>query len=115
MKNNVMTVQPGNETLTEELNRRLFFRVMAALESEDEAMRFFEDLCTPKEITFMAQRVAVAELLAQDYTYGAIIKTLKRKGYTISTATINRVNNQVRYGKGHLKNMILRVTGIEGC
>ena len=98
-----------------ENNRRLLFRSLAALENEDEAMLFFEELCTPKEITFMAQRLAVAELLVQGYTYGSILRQLKHEGSTISTATISRVNDMVRNGSGSIEIMLRCVNGIAGC
>ena len=44
-------------------------------------LRFFEDLCTVKEISDMAQRLEAAKLLLDGSTYEQIVKTVE-----ISTA-----------------------------
>ena|GEM_PF-2499045 len=99
----------------EKNNRRLFFRALAALENEDEAAAFMGELCYPQEIKNMAQRVAVAELLTQGDTYEEIRLMLNRGDSTISSATVNRVNNTVKNGRGNLRRVIQRASGIEGC
>jgi TrpR-related protein YerC/YecD len=99
----------------DENNRRLLFRIFVALDSEDEAAAFFDELCTQQEVKNITQRVAVAELLMQRFTYDEIKQTLKRGDCTVSSATVNRVNDTVRNGPGNLWKMIQRVSGIEGC
>ncbi|MCL2107153.1 MAG: YerC/YecD family TrpR-related protein [Oscillospiraceae bacterium] len=100
---------------TEDNNRRLFFRALTVLESKDEAAAFFDELCTRQEIRAISQRVAVAELLVQGNTYEEIKQTLRHGDSTISTATINRINNTIKNGRGDLRRIIQRASGIEGC
>ena len=100
---------------TEENSRRLLFRIFAALDSEDEAAAFFDELCSQQEVKKITQRVAVAELLMQKFTYDEIKHMLRRGDCTVSSATVNRVNDTVKNGPGNLWKMIQRVNGIEGC
>lgn len=44
-----------------------------SLENEEEAYRFFEDVCTVAEFKSMAQRLEVAVLLRQGVTYQEIV------------------------------------------
>ena len=70
-------------------------KAMLALESEEEAYRFFEDIFTIHELQAVAQRLAVARLLQKKVTYQEIAE---RTG--ASTATISRVNRSLQYGNG---------------
>ena len=70
-------------------------KAMLALESEEEAYRFFEDIFTIHELQSVAQRLAVARLLQKKVTYQEIAE---RTG--ASTATISRVNRCLTYGAG---------------
>jgi TrpR-related protein YerC/YecD len=69
------------------------FEAVLTLDSLDECYRFFEDLCTVKEIKAMAQRFEVAKLLIQKKTYNEI-----EAGTGASTATISRINRTLQYG-----------------
>ena len=73
---------------------RLFAAVLK-LESVEECYRFFEDLCTIKEIREIAQRLDVATMLSEGKNYQEI-STLTGA----STATISRVNKCLLYGNG---------------
>ena len=46
---------------TEESDR--FFDAILSLENKDECRKFFEDICTIKEIQDMQQRLTVAQML----------------------------------------------------
>lgn len=81
---------------------------MLALESEDEAYRFFEDIFTIHELQAVAQRLAVARLLRSKVTYQEIAE---RTG--ASTATISRVNRSLNYGAGGYQ-IILNKTDFDG-
>ena len=70
------------------------FDAILSLESREECYAFFEDLCTVKEISDMAQRLEAAKLLLGGRTYDQIVKEVE-----ISTATISRVNRCLKYGK----------------
>ena len=71
----------------------LLMNAIVSLKSEEEAYRFFEDLCTIAEMKSMAQRLEVAALLREKVTYQEIAR---RTG--ASTATISRVNRALTYG-----------------
>jgi TrpR-related protein YerC/YecD len=63
------------------------------LQSLEECYRFFEDLCTIKEVCSMAQRLQVSALLRQGVTYHEIVEKTGA-----STATISRINRCLTYG-----------------
>ena len=76
-------------------NEQTELRVQAllTLQSEDDAYRFFEDLCTIAEVKSMAQRIEVARLLRAGVTYQEIVRETGA-----SSATISRVNRALLYG-----------------
>ncbi|MDF2546711.1 MAG: TrpR-like protein YerC/YecD [Anaerosolibacter sp.] len=69
------------------------FEAVLLLEDIEECYRFFEDICTIKEIQALAQRLKVAKLLRQDKTYHEI-----EEKTGASTATISRINRCLQYG-----------------
>lgn len=71
----------------------LLMEAMLALESVEDAYRFFEDLCTIPELKSIAQRLEVAVMLHGHVTYQEIAR---RTG--ASSATISRVNRALTYG-----------------
>ncbi len=71
------------------------FEVIAGLQTKDDCYRFFEDVCTIKEIQDMAQRFDVALLLDEGINYQQIAKEVG-----VSTATISRVSRCLNYGSG---------------
>ena len=77
------------------------FRTVTALRSEEECRAFFEDLCTVKEITDMAQRFETAILLEEGCSYLKIAEKVN-----ISSATISRVRRALSYGSGGYKTAI---------
>ncbi len=82
------------------------FEAILALENMEECYRFFEDICTIKEINAIAQRLEVAKLLKQNKTYNEI------EGQTgASTATISRINRSLNYGAEGYK-LVLKKLGI---
>ncbi len=78
-----------------------FFQSIMNLESKEECARFFEDICTIKEIQDMSQRLEVAFLLNEGKSYQEV---LAKTG--VSTATISRVNKCLNYGSGGYKEAI---------
>lgn len=70
-----------------------FFDAVLSLENKEECYQFFEDVCTVKELTAIAQRVEVARMLREERTYLDIAKETGA-----STATISRVNRSLNYG-----------------
>lgn len=70
-------------------------RAVAALRDEGEALRFLRDLCTIRELQEFGHRWQVARLLDGGIPYHEISA---RTG--ASSATISRVNQWLRYGRG---------------
>lgn len=68
-------------------------RGILTLQTPDECIRFFQDLCTASELQEMSRRLQAAKLLNQNYIYTEIAE---RTG--LSTATISRVNRCLKYG-----------------
>ena len=52
------------------------FDAILSLETREECYNFFEDLCTVKEISDMAQRLEAAKLLLGGSTYDQIVKAV---------------------------------------
>ncbi|HZK02260.1 MAG TPA: YerC/YecD family TrpR-related protein [Anaerovoracaceae bacterium] len=69
------------------------FEGILLLETKEECYRFFDDVCTIKELQALAQRFQVANLLEKKRTYSEIEEITKA-----STATISRVNRCLVYG-----------------
>ncbi len=69
------------------------FEAVLQLETMDECYRFFEDICTIKEVQAIAQRLEVAKLLKSNKTYSEIEELTGA-----STATISRINRSLNYG-----------------
>ncbi|HJB58461.1 MAG TPA: TrpR-related protein YerC/YecD [Candidatus Faecalibacterium faecipullorum] len=91
--------KPRHNAMTDAL-----FDAILALENREECYRFFEDLCTVKEISDMAQRLEAAKLLLDGKTYEQIVRSAE-----ISTATISRINRCIQYGTGGYQAIIERV------
>ena len=84
--------------MIKEVKKEMIDELMKAiicLNTEEECHQFFEDICTIKEISAIAQRFEVAYMLRKEYTY---IDIAKETG--ASTATISRVNRSLNYGNG---------------
>ena len=71
------------------------FQSFLKLETVDECYAYFEDLCTIKELSDMAQRLEVAILLSMGLSYQKITEQVD-----VSTATIGRVSKCLNYGTG---------------
>ena len=82
------------------------FEAILSLENEEECYRFFEDICTIKELQSIAQRLEVAKLLREKKTYSDIEEITKA-----STATISRVNKCLQYGSGGYRIVLERIKG----
>ena len=68
-------------------------RAILLLDEEEDAYRFFEDLCTIPELKSISQRLEVAALLRKKETYQKIAEETGA-----SSATISRVNRALNYG-----------------
>ena len=79
-------------------NAKELFELILSLKTVDDCEKFFEDLCTNKELEQMAERAYAARLLMEGKTYSQIIAQAD-----ISSATLSRVSQCVQYGKGYSK------------
>ncbi len=77
------------------------FTAIAGIETPEECRAFFEDLCTIREIQDMSQRLDTAVLLSEGNSYQKIAEK-----FSISTATISRVNRCLIYGNGGYRSVI---------
>ncbi len=81
-------------TVKKEDTMKLFSAILS-LDNMEQCGKFFEDICTIKELQSMAQRLEVAALLRQKKTFAEIVQKTGA-----STATISRVNRCLMYGSG---------------
>jgi TrpR-related protein YerC/YecD len=88
-----MAADPSHTWQTDETDE--LFTAIRSLKTEDEAARFFRDLCTLSELEAMAHRWHVARLLDQRLPYLAVAKETGA-----STATVTRVAHWLRHGEG---------------
>ena len=88
--------------MSEELKNDIkeLFDLILTLKTQEDCEKFFDDLCTYKELESMAQRVKAAKMILKGNTYEQIIKETE-----ISSATLSRVSKCVKYGNGY-KNYI---------
>ena len=85
------------------------YEAILKMETVEECIKFFDDLCTVSELQAMEQRYQVASLLHQGMIYNDI---LARTG--ASSATISRVNRSLQYGAGGYEVVFRRLGKIEG-
>ena len=71
------------------------YEAILTLETVDECVKFFDDLCSVTELRAIEQRYHVARLLNDEHVYSTI---LEQTG--ASSATISRVNRSLQYGAG---------------
>jgi TrpR-related protein YerC/YecD len=74
---------------------------IAKLKDSAAVARFLEDLCTPSELTALADRWHVALLLEQEIPYRKINELSG-----VSTATITRVARCLEYGSGGYRQLL---------
>lgn len=98
---------PSKDPIRNKATDALFDAILT-LETREECYHFFEDLCTVKELSDMAQRLQVAKFLLDGSTYEQIVKTAE-----ISTATISRINRCIQYGSGGYRETIGKARAAE--
>lgn len=84
------------------------FKAMLKLKSIDEYYRFFDDICTIKEVLDISQRLQIAKMLNENKSYQDISAEIG-----VSTATISRVNRCLMYGSGGYKLVLEKENGEE--
>ena len=70
------------------------YKAILTLNTVEEAMAFFDDLCTVTEIQALETRYQVAVCLSKGMIYNDILAETGA-----SSATISRVNRSLQYGK----------------
>jgi TrpR-related protein YerC/YecD len=70
------------------------YQAILSLETVDECIKFFDDLCTVTELMALEQRYQVAVCLHNGMIYNDILAETGA-----SSATISRVNRSLQYGK----------------
>jgi TrpR-related protein YerC/YecD len=70
------------------------FEAILMLEDKEECYNFFQDIATIGEIKALGQRLEVARMLKEGYTYDHIVDETG-----VSTATISRVKRSLEYGE----------------
>ncbi len=84
------------------------FQAILLLEDIEECYRFFDDLATVNEIQSLAQRLQVARMLREGYTYHKI-----ESETGASTATISRVKRSLNYGNDAYDMVLERLYTLE--
>jgi TrpR-related protein YerC/YecD len=69
------------------------FEAILSLQNVEECYEFFDDLATMNEVQSLAQRLEVARMLREGFTYHKI-----ETETGASTATISRVKRSLNYG-----------------
>lgn len=77
------------------------YDAILSLKTKEECRKFFEDICTIKELESMSQRLEVAQMLLAGKTFNEIVAATGA-----STTTISRVNRCLNYGDGGYKSVI---------
>ena len=80
------------------------YETILKIETVEECVEFFEDICAITELSALEQRFDVARELLQGRVYSDILTSTGA-----SSATISRVNRMLRDGHGRLGEMIDRV------
>lgn len=96
---NKLPKKPRNENM---------YKAILSLETVEECMKFFDDLCTVSELMAMEQRYQVASCLNSGMIYNDILAETGA-----SSATISRVNRSLQYGNGGYSIVFDRMKGKE--
>lgn len=92
-----------NNRINEE-NLDFLYEMILNLETKEECIAFFSDLCTIPELKSISQRCVVAKMLSEDSNYQEIVDKTGA-----STATISRVNRSLQYGDGGYRTVFERI------
>ena len=95
---------PADRLRTDDVDRLL--KAFAELDDPDAVFAFLQDVCTIREIQEMAQRLAVARMLAAGEHYDDI-----RDATGASTTTISRVSRCLNYGADGYKAVLDETQG----
>ncbi len=79
-------------------------KAILTLQTEEECLRFLQDLMTIREIRDMSQRLKVAGMLREGMAYNRITDEV-----SISSATISRISRCLNYGDGGYETVLRRL------
>lgn len=82
------------------------FSALCSLETLDEAAALLHDLCTPREIEDLSQRLEVAELLSEGRSYVDVIRATGA-----SSTTVSRVSKCLNGPAGGYRLVLARLGG----
>lgn len=82
-------------------HRKALAQAFLQLSSVDEVLALLDDLCTPKEVQDMAQRLEMARLLQKGASYSEI-----QQATGASATTVARVSRALRYGAGGYQHVL---------
>ena len=101
-----MEIRVNNQNIEITKNElvKKMYQVILSIETEEECEQFFEDLCSPNELSALKQRFAVAAMLKQDKVYNEIFQATGA-----GTGTISRVKRMMNYGSGCMTKLMDRV------
>lgn len=83
--------------------KKLLVAAVRTRKTRRDLEKFFDDLLTEEEILDLGQRLRIAELIIEGKTYEEIAKEA-----SVSTSTVSKIGQILKYGKGGLKNAIKR-------
>ncbi len=83
--------------MDEQKRLKQFYQAVLLLKTPEECQKFFQDICTARELQAMGQRLEVARQLARGRNYNGI-----EKATGASSATISRVNKCLLGGGGYM-------------
>lgn len=86
----------------------LLLRAVSTLEDPEQAARLLLDLCTPKEIEDLSQRLEVAVMLAQGHSYADVSHATGA-----SSTTVSRVSKCLNGSVGGYRDALSRL-GADG-
>lgn len=89
-------------------NMKYLIQGILMLQTPEECLNFFEDLCTASELQEMARRLQAARMLKNNYIYSEIAEQTG-----LSTATISRVNRCLKYGNDGYRIILERLEKTE--
>lgn len=83
--------------MTKKLTKKIaeLMSAIVSIETEEEALRFFTDLCTPAELEAMADRWQVVPMVREGVPYRSI-----HEHTGVSVATITRIARCINLGEG---------------
>ena len=80
------------------------YKAILCLKNEEECKKFFNDVATVNELSAMAQRIEVAQLLDKDLPYTEIMDITGA-----SSTTISRVSKCLNFGDGGYRLILERL------